>query len=108
MRHNLLVIQTLEVGDIIDFNRGLFNHTAIVVDKERLECVHRHNSGVKPDSKVNRNLSSGRVTKDDIFDIVKYMVKENKYWSKITRANDKYDTIARTWHFNNRPKYDLF
>ncbi len=31
--HNLNVMQNLEAGDIVDFNRGLYTHSAIFVGK---------------------------------------------------------------------------
>ncbi len=83
VKHNLDQIQTLEAGDIINFKRSLYNHTAVLVDKVRLICVHR--SG-EPNLGMVSCLDKAVVTKDHLLDIA--------CESKLTKSNHIFDKFA--------------
>jgi len=83
LKHNLDQIQMLENGDVINFRRSLYNHTAVLVDKVRLICVHR--SG-EPNLGMVSCIDKAVVTKDHLIDIASE--------SKLTKSNHIFDKYA--------------
>lgn len=90
IRYNLNQIETLEDGDIIYFKRSCYNHSAVLVDKVRMLCVHR--SGEPNLTMVSCCIDKALVTKDHLIDIAK--------GSRLTKSNHIFDKHAA-------PKYSF-
>ena len=73
IKRNIEQLNMLENGDIIDFKRDNadYSHTAILVDKKILLCVHRSNSAANEISSSSGMSTSSGVVKENILDIAK-------------------------------------
>ena len=84
IEHNLTQIGTPENGDAIHFKRSFYNHSAILVDKVRLICVHRSGEPNLEQMSAGVCMYKGLVTRGHLIEIAKT--------SMLTKSNHIYDT----------------
>ena len=94
LKQNLNEMNSLEVGDVVFFDRGLFEHSAILSNLETFEVVHKnskHDSAylLKSILESNKNVDkAGEIRVNYILDVIKD--------SRIQK-NNFYDTQFPPW-----------
>jgi HRAS-like suppressor 3 len=94
VQHNLQVIGSMDEGDIVSFERGLYSHHALFTDKLRMMVTHRSGEPTLEDTKdlqqaaasfVGLPTAKAKVTEDHLIEVAGHR--------KINQSNALYDKL---------------
>lgn len=92
LKHNLSIIDTLEEGDVVKFERGLYSHQALLTDLSRMIVTHRSGEPENPgnfyiasNSILGIPTEKAQVTEDFIIEVAGYR--------RLFKSNQLYDTL---------------
>lgn len=100
---NLNQIEQLEVGDIIMFERGLYHHSALLIDYEHMLCIHRSGEPDNPgdlaiasSSLLGIPTAKASVTEDHLIEIAGYsrLKKSNEIFDKKLSPKSKEEIVS--------------